>query len=173
MEKKIKEAALSLFRKLPHKVEMDDLLQEGRIAVWLKRAKIADLNEEHANAFAYQCAKWAMIDWIRYMWPARGKNGAILNINVDDYEEWVDVAGSDTTISHAKAMQAIEKIEGMIKSRSNSRTNKLVADYRLKILHGFIDGTEGKTIAMQLGIRPETVTIHRGEIRKFLAEIIS
>jgi len=163
MEKVIKEIARSVLRKLPPaKVEFDDLLQEGRLAVWLQRDKIATLDAKHTRAFVAQCARWAMIDWVRYMWPSRGKNGAILNTNVDDYEESFSERGSvDTTLSHAQAMQAVERIE-----------NKLTANYRLEVLYLFIQGLESKDIAKRLCIRPETVSRYKKEIRKVVNEFI-
>jgi RNA polymerase sigma factor (sigma-70 family) len=172
MEKVIKQVAYSVLRKLPHKAELDDLLQEGRLAVWLQRSKIAELSGKHADAFVSQCARWAMIDWVRRMWPARGKSGAILNTNVDDYEEWPDVVGADTTLSHAQAKQAVENLERVIEQNSNYRSQKLVATHRLQVLRGCIEGLDGTDIAKKLGIRPETVTAHRNAIRKFVCAFV-
>ena len=74
--------AREMARQIPQ-AHIDDLWQEGRVAVWLRRDAMSRLDPEHARRAAAQTARWAMLDWARRMWPQRGKSGQMIAGSVD------------------------------------------------------------------------------------------
>lgn len=135
----------------------DDLMQEGRIAVWLKREAIDKLDPEHQMRFAGQCARWAMLDYVRKMWPQRGLAGNLMGGSTDEIEDF-DVPGPDSTFSSVYCAELIERIATGIHAtckRSEGRRNKRA------VLELLLEEHEGSEIAARLGVSAECVSLHK------------
>jgi hypothetical protein len=170
---KFERTILSVAREIHFKVPqalVDDLAQEGRIAVWLKRDHLAELDEEHARRMAAQSARWAMLDYIRKMWPQRGLAGNLMAGSVDDSEDYVfDRGGPDATTSAVYCAELIQRIADGIPAScrmSEGRRN------RAAIFALLLEEHEGISISEQLSLSPETVSLHKTAISKIAAQYI-
>lgn len=163
-EKALRGMAFNMLPQFPRQVQLDDLIQEGRIALWKVKEKIPT-DPQHAKRFCAQVAKFAMLDWVRYMWPARGNAGRIVTYSADDNVEMpLENAEEITPLDHAQARQAIEQLETRVVGKA--------AALRLQVLALLIEGHEGKDIAKMLGVAAETVSLHKTELRKLIGEFI-
>ena len=162
-----KNVAHSMTRQVPQ-AAFDDLWQEGRLAVWLRRGALAQLDPDHARRSAAQTAKWAMLDYVRVMWPARGKAGTIIRGSTDDIEDF-DRPGPDSTFDAVLYAELLERIQERIHSscrRSEGRRT------RRAVLELLLDEHQGIEIAERLGLRPETVSLHRTALASIAAEFV-
>lgn len=157
--------AYKMLPQFPRQAQMDDLVQEGRIALWRARGKIPTGDPQHAKRLCALIAKNAMIDWVRSMWPARGNAGRIITYSADDNVEMpMENTEEVTPLDHAQIKQAIEQLETRVVGKA--------AALRLQVLALLIEGHEGKEIAKMLGVAAETVSLHKTELRKLIGEFI-
>lgn len=159
--------ARELARQIPQ-AHFDDLWQEGRIAVWLRRDAMARLEPDHARRSAAQTARWAMLDWARTMWPQRGKAGQIMAGCVDELDDF-DRHGPDDACGRAQCSEFADRVLACIHASCRRAEGRHT---RCAVLERMLDGQTGVDITEQLGIRPETVSLHRSAIAEIAAEFV-
>jgi len=141
------------FRHTFPKAEFDDLFQEGRLAVWKRKAALDILGDTHARKSAAQTANWAMIDYVRRMWPARGKAKQLIVASVDDFENF-ELEGPDDTFGNALVNEFCEKFPKAYSSPVRT------------ILELLAHGYTPHEVANQLGVSYATVWYHQDSIRE-------
>jgi len=150
-------------RMLP-KAHFDDLFQEGRIAVWLRRDALTELDADHARRSAAQTARWAMVDFARRMWPGRGKHKQIIGGSTDDWDDGeYDRPGPDDTFGYARAAEMAEYLPERIRaSAPRSR--------RFEVFELVVQGFTGLEISERLGLSDSGVSLHRTAIAAIAKE---
>ena len=109
-----------------------------------------------------------MLDWARRMWPGRGLAGQIVAGSTDAIEDF-DRPSPDDTVSMAQCAELLERIQAGIDSscrRSEGRQT------RRTVLELMVEGHLGTEIAETLGLRPETVSLHKTALAKIAAEFV-
>ena len=175
--------ARGLRSKLPLWIEPDDLVQEGRIALWRAEGQLQRLQHEdaqvpgggkHALAYAAQVARWRMLDY------ARRVSGTTKNVRENnlchatplDNEQQAaqDVGYSPSADAQLQGRQFIEHvIAGITKLEKHPKA--VPGQHRL-VITLLIDGCSPNQIAKQLNIDPARISQMRTQFRKIVMEYV-
>jgi RNA polymerase sigma factor (sigma-70 family) len=135
--------------------EIDDLCQEGAIAVWQK-LHLVPADPDHATAFKRQVARWAMVDYMRAnSWqPARRNrkegDASILPLDTDDMVRLEDVANTPDNAAERVTLRDAERRLGKVLKRSDGRAAEVV--------RGTLAGETGESLAARLNVSPSLVS---------------
>lgn len=162
----IRNVARELSYQVPQS-HLDDLMQEGRLAVWLRRKALAKLEPDHARRSAAQTARWAMLDYVRKMWPQRGQAGNLMTGSTDELEDF-DISGPDSTFAAVEAGELVERIQDCIHASCRRSEGRCTRHAVFALL---LEEHEGISIAEQLGLSPETVSLHKTALAKIAAAL--
>lgn len=152
-ERVLRDAAAPLIGKIVPPLELEDLHQEGRIALWLKGEGLPDSHR-------VTIARGAMIDALRRArWVSRGdyRDGAAWEMA--SYDEW-DAEPYTYTDCHAASLVAIKQCIARMQCLPN-REREVIAC--------LCDGVEHEAMASRLGVSPSRVSQIVSSLRDVIA----
>lgn len=156
LERVLRDAAAPLIGKLVPPLELEDLYQEGRIALWLKGEGLPDSHK-------VTIARGAMIDALRRArWASRGAysdGAAWVMTSYDAWEETPDVLTDCRAASLIAVRQCIDKMQRLPQRER-------------EILGYLASGLDQREVAERIGLSPQRVGQLIAELRAIVARYV-
>jgi RNA polymerase sigma factor (sigma-70 family) len=155
----LRNLAWSMKRHVSHSIQIDDLLQEGRIAVWQVRAK----DPSAPTSYLYTRARYNMLDFVRTQaWGPRGCDSSVWEmqsvdgwrtLDDDSRSAYEDIPHSDNPEALACLKQAFFKAYACMKPQVQEAFDLLLQGHTVEEMANYFDVSPSRISHLMVAAR--------------------